>query len=293
MIILLQISSFTGCTLVDTFESLEVIDKDCGEKIMEGSDLAYDKSKGLLYIIGDKGDFYICNAEVNADSITLTYKFSKKIGHNFKSIDSEGLTFDENGNLLLSTEGKNGSVYSMNLLGDITGTHKLPSMLKKAKVVGNNSKFEAITYNKKQGGILLATELPINGESDVSKQSIYSLSGDKQWHFKAESYSKNSITAIESIDEDNGNLLVLERAVEGSGLNTSFNITIKKVMIDGCASTLNRPCNSLIIASFKGGLGSNYEGLTNIDDGRYLMINDNQRMVTTNFKFFDIKKEYK
>lgn len=293
LIALLQISLFTGCTVYDTFESLEVIDEGCGEKIKEGSDLAYDKDAGLLYIIGDKGDFYICGAEVKDDSITLNYVSSKKIGHNLSSIDSEGLDFDKNGELFLSTEGETSSVYLMNRLGDINGDYGLPTILSEAKYVSSNSKFEALTYNEKQDSILLAAELPINGELNVSKQTIYSLDGDKQWHFKAESYAKNSITAIESIDEDNGNLLVLERAVEGSGLDTRFNITIKKVFINECSSSDLTPCDSMVIESFKGGINSNYEGLTRIDDGRYLMVNDNQghSFIDTNFIFFDINKD--
>jgi hypothetical protein len=282
---------FTACSKYDTFESLEVVDNDCGINIKEGSDLAYDKDKGILYIIGDKGDFYICKAEVGTDSITLTYVSSNKIGHNLSSIDSEGLDLDEHGELFLSTEGSTASVYSMNKFGDITGDYGLPFILSDATFASSNSKFEAMTYNKKHGGILLAAELPINGQLDVSKQAVYNLDGDKTWHFKAESYEKNSITAIETIDEDDGNLLVLERALVGSGFNTSFNITLKKVTINGCSSTLNNPCDSIVLESFKAGFSGNYEGLTNIDDGRYLMINDNQGMVTTNFKFFNIKSE--
>jgi len=281
---------FTGCTKYDTFESLEVIDNDCGINIKEGSDLAYDKEKGILYIVGDKGDFYTCKADVNGDSISLTFISSKKIGHNLSSIDSEGLDFDENGDLFLSTEGSNASVYSLNLLGDITGDFGLPTVLDEATYVSSNSKFEALTYNKKHGGLLLAAERPINGKH-VSKQAVYNLDGDKVWHFEAESHDKNSVTAIKTIDEDNSNLLVLERAVTGSGFNTGFNITLKKVIIDGCDSTESKPCESVVLESFKGGISSNYEGLTKIDDGRYLMINDNQGIVRTNFKFFNIKRD--
>lgn len=291
LVILAVTVLFTACTKYDTFESLPVIDNDCGINIKEGSDLAYDKEKGMLYIVGDKGEFYICKADVSADSITLTYISSKKIGHDLSSIDSEGLDFNDKGELFLSTEGSTASVYSMNLLGDITGDYGLPSVLGEATFASSNSKFEAMTYNKSHGGILLAAELPINAELDVSKQAVYNLDGDKVWHFEAESYDENSITAIETIDEDSGNLLVLERALVGSGFNTSFNITLKKVIIDGCSSTPNSPCDSIIIESFKSGISGNYEGLTNIDDGRYLMINDNQGMVLTNFKFFSIKRE--
>lgn len=280
----------TADTKYDNFELLKVIDYDCGVNISEGSDLAYDKEKALLYVVGDKGDFYICKLEVNDDTISLTHVSSKKIKHNLRSIDSEGLDFDENGTLLLSTEGVTASVYAMNRSGNITKNYVLPSVLSEATFKDGNSKFEAITYNKRHGGILLAAELPINGQIDVSKQSIYTLDGSRIWYFKAESYPKNSITAIETIDEDNGNLLVLERALEWSGFNTSFNITIKKVIIDGCSSTSINPCESIVLESFKGGFSGNYEGLTKIDDGRYLMINDNQGLVTTNFKFFSIKR---
>ncbi|PLY05967.1 MAG: hypothetical protein C0625_11600 [Arcobacter sp.] len=291
-ILLVQISLFTGCTEYETFDSLNVVDNGCGEKISGGSDLAYDKDKEILYIAGDRGNFYTCSAKVNEDTITLTYISSKEIGHNLASIDSEGLDIDEEGNLFLSTEGNIASVYSISNLGNITGDYGLPSVLDQATYENANSKFEAITYNKEHGGILLAAELPINGEKDVSKQAVYNLDGDKVWHFKAESHPNNSITAIETMDEDNGNLLVLERAVEGSGTDTRFYITIKKVAINECSSTPNTPCDSEILESFKGGLNHNFEGLTRIDNGRYLMVNDNQgeSLIKTNFIFFDTKK---
>jgi len=292
-IMLLQISLFTGCTEYETFDSLNVVDKNCGAKISGGSDLAYDKDKGILYIVGDRGNLYTCSAKVNEDTITLTYISTKKIiGHNLSSIDSEGLDIDDEGNLFLSTEGNIASVYSINSFGNITGDYGLPSILDQATYVNSNSKFEAITYNKNQGAILLAAELPINGEKDVSKQAVYNLDGDKTWHFKAESYPNNSVTAIETMDEDNGNLLVLERAVEGTGANTRFYITIKKVAINECSSTVDTPCDSEILESFKGGVNHNYEGLTKIDNGRYLMVNDNQgqSLIKTNFIFFDTKK---
>jgi hypothetical protein len=312
LILLLVASLFTGCYEYDTFESLKVVDKNCGKKIKEGSDLAYDKSKKILYILGDKGDLYTCSVIADDNSITLTYLKSSKVNHNLGSIDSEGLAFISSKNeFVLSTEGSssNAGLYSMNLNGDITAKHALPKDLNNAVYKGNNLKFEAVAYSN-DFGIITATENPVNSESPLN-QTIYSK--DKKWLFQAEdvyvdknadNYIENSVVAIADISNAPKEILVLERAYERKNIgffpDLRFIITIKKVNLGECENKKysdnyqGNECSSLVLNKFEtSSYTGNYEGLTEINDGLFLMINDNQNSTSTRFKYFNIKNKTK
>jgi hypothetical protein len=312
LILLLVVSLFTGCYEYDTFESLTVVDKDCGKKIKEGSDLAYDKNKKILYIVGDKGDLFTCSVKADKNSITLSYLNSTKISHKLSSIDSEGLAFmPSKSEFILSTEGNssNAGIYSMNLDGKIIDKHSLPIDLDKAVYKSNNLKFEAVAYSK-DFGIITATENPVNSESSLN-QTIYSK--DKKWLFQAEdiyidknadSYIENSIVAIADIGNSPKEILVLERAYERKNIgffpDVRFIITIKKINLGICEDKKysnnykGKECDSLVLNKFEtSSYTGNYEGLTEIDDGLFLMINDNQNTTSTRFKYFNIRNNDK
>lgn len=301
---------FTGCTKYDTFESLSVIDNDCGKNIREGSDLAYDKNQKILYILGDKGELFTCKVQANDNSISLTYLDGTKIVHDFDSIDSEGLSFIPSKNeLVLSTEGnlQNAGIYHMSLAGNITSRYSLPPALNNVVYKGNNLKFEAVGYSK-DFGIITATENPVNLEP-VTNQTIYAK--DQKWLFQteniyidkhADSYIENSIVAIADISNSPKEILVLERAYERKNIgffpDIRFIITIKKVDLGTCQykkytdNYKGNECNSLVLKQFETtSYAANYEGLTEINDGLFLMINDNQNTTYTQFKYFNIKNK--
>jgi hypothetical protein len=296
----------------DTFESLTVVYNDCDVQIKEGSDLAYDKNKKILYIIGDKGDLFTCSVEADKNSITLNYLNSTSIVHNLSLLDSEGLAYiPSKDELVLSTEGNSSSagIYSMNLEGNITGKYDLPMSLDNAVYKGLNLKFEALGYSK-DFGIITATENPVNSEL-ITNQTIYSK--DKKWLFKAEdvyidksadSFIENSVVAIADISNSPNEILVLERAYERKDIgflpNVKFIITIKKVDLGTCEykeysdNYKGNECATLVLKKFETtSYSGNYEGLTEINDGLFLMINDNQDKISTQFKYFNIKNKKK
>lgn len=312
LILLLVVSLFTGCYEYDTFESLAVVDKDCGKKIKEGSDLAYDREKEILYILGDKGDLFTCSVTADEKSITLKYLNSTKINHNMNSIDSEGLTLISSKNeFVVSAEGNstNSGIYSMNLEGEITSKYSLPKYLEGAIYKGNNLKFEAVGYTE-DFGIITATENPVNSES-VLNQTIYSQ--DEKWLFQAEdvyidknadSFIENSVVAIADIRNSPKEILVLERAYERKNIgffpDVRFIITIKKLNLGICEDKKysdnykGKECDSLVLNKFETtSYSGNYEGLTEIKDGLFLMVNDNQNTTFTQFKYFNIKNTSK
>lgn len=296
----------------NTFESLSVSYNDCAKKIKEGSDLAYDKNKKILYIIGDKGDLFTCSVQADNNSISLRYLNTIKIVHNLSLLDSEGLSYiASKKELVLSTEGnaKDAGIYSLNLDGNIIGKYDFPKHLDNAVYRGNNLKFEAVEYSEKFG-IITATENPVNLENSKN-QAIYSK--DKKWLFqiedvyidkKADSYIENSVVAIASISNSPNEILVLERAYERKDIsllpNVKFVITIRKVDLDSCKykeynkNYKGNECSSIVLKKFKTtSYSGNYEGLTEINDGLFLMINDNQNMTSTEFKYFNIKNNHK
>jgi len=258
---------------------VEVTDNGCAQNLSEASDLAYDDTKQILYIIGDKGNFYQCSVKVIEDMITLDYISSTSITHDFSSIDAEGLTHNpETGELILSTEGANSSIFPLTSEGGINGSYDLPDVLKNATFNSTNTKFEAVTYND-TFGILTAAEQPIDKKA-LTDQTIYSLYGDS-WNFVAEDYDQSSVTALETTDD--GNLIVLERAQSNT---TDFYITLKKVFINDECKNKNI-CNNEIIYKALWEAG-NFEGITKIND-TYLLINDGQGQVDALFKAFKIK----
>jgi len=270
-------------TKSDNYVEVKVSDRGCGRKLKEASDLAYDQERNILYIVGDKGDFYTCSVKNRNNRIELKFLSASKIQHNFKSIDSEGLDINDEGELILSTEGTNAGIFNFTKEGLVNGDLGLPYSLENAEYFDSNSKFEALTYHPEYG-ILTAAERPIN-QKDVRDQTIYNFDGH-EWNFKAENYDKSSVVALQTMDD--GNVLVLERALRGK---KTLYITVKKLFISDADQT-DKECNTEIIYKARWD-GGNFEGLTKIptDNGNiYLMVNDGQGRFKTIFKAFKIKE---
>lgn len=263
------------------YTEVKVVDNGCGIKLSEASDMAYNNAEKVLYIVGDKGNFYQCSVNQDNDIVTLDFISSKTITHDFTSIDAEGLSINTKTNeLILSTEGSASAtgVYPITKYGVINGKYDLPNILKTAKFKDSNKKFEAVTYHNDLG-ILTAAEQPINGKKTIS-QTIYDMYGGF-WNFEMENYDQASVTALETTSD--GNFLVLERA-ENQTVN--FYITIKKLIINDACKNKNTCSDEVLYkALWEGG---NFEGMTKIND-TYLIVNDGQGSFDTIFKAFKIK----
>jgi len=250
--------------------------------IKEASDLAFDDETNTLYIIGDKGNLYVYEVNVENNTLNLRFQNQYKLHHPSESfnIDSEGLATNDKNELILSFEGSP-RITKLSAEGQIGQNYTLPKTLtNKNHYAEGNKMLEAVAWHQDYG-ILTAAEYPLNGQ-DTTKQTIYALNG-AVWDFKAESHKDNAVTAIEVMEDDN--LLILERAYK-EGLIPAFYITLKKLYIDDC-DTAN-VCRTDILYSEKMNL-KNYEGLTKLGQNRYLMVTDNQNKITTDFMYFEVK----
>ena len=248
-----------------------------GVKFSELSDLAYDAPTQELFMISDEGKLFSFHA-VFRDKIEkleplYAVKLRKKHGKKFKKWrkDSEGMTFDGKGHLLISFEGKAKIAWfhkNSEKKGQLIRTYKLPKKLKKSdNYRSRNKSLEALAWHPKYG-IVTAVEWPLK-KYDKKKQTIYALSG-KKWHFRAEPEARSAISAIEVMDD--GNFLVLERSFV-SYLDP-FVVTLKKVYADQCKKGLCRTEVLLKMNSHQSWGVDNFEGLARVGKNRYVMISD-------------------
>jgi len=251
----------------------------------EISDLTYNQKSHKLYMIGDKGYFYIFNAEFQDKIKSLEYLNAYKIKEkkSTKKYDTEGLTHDNKGELYISFE-RTPRISSISKKGYLKKNYKLTKELRKRKNYESRNKiFEAVAWHKKYG-LLTVAEYPLHNKN-TTQQTLYSLKG-KKWHFKAEKYKNSAVTAIEVMDEKH--LLILERAF--TSVFEPMHITLKKLYLDKCDK--KRQCKSELLVTFTGQTGiniSNYEGLAKVGKNRYLMVSDNNNKAILSTKLIYFK----
>ncbi len=268
----------------DRFMGIEILDQKQlsfahidGIKFSEISDVAYYQKVEKLFLVSDEGKLFTFKAKFtekiedlqSLSAVQLTKKDAKK----FKKWrrDSEGMTLDGKGRLLISFEGKAKIGWfhkNSNRYGNMIRTYKLPRQLRNPKNYrSRNKSLEALAWHSRYG-ILTAAEWPLKKENK-KRHTVYSLNG-KKWHFKAEPEGKSSVVAMEVMDD--GNLLILERSY--TGLMNPFVVTLKKVYIQNCKKTM---CKTKVVAkmdSHKGWDVDNFEGLAKVGKDRYVMISD-------------------
>ena len=246
-------------------------------KFSEISDLAYYPKNQKLFMISDEGKLFIFKARFGnkiellepVDAVKLRKKNAKKFKKWRK--DSEGLTLDNKGRLLISFEGrakigwfhKNSARY-----GQMIKKYSLPKELQNPENYrSRNKSLEALAWHPKYG-LLTAAEWPLK-KYHKKRQTVYALNG-KKWHFKAEPEARSAISAMEVMDD--GNLLILERSF--TGMLNPFVITLKKVYLNQCKKS---NCKTEVLAkmnSHKGWGVDNFEGLARVGKNRYVMISD-------------------
>ena len=259
-----------------------IYDRIEGLKFSEISDLAYYEKKKKLFMISDEGRLFTFNAAFS-DKIDLlepidAVKLKKKKGKKFKKWrkDSEGLTLDGRGHLLISFEGRAKIAWfhkNSEKKGQMIRKYMIPSDLRNSKHFrSRNKSLEALAWHP-QYGILTASEWPLK-KYDKKQQTIYALSG-KKWHFKAEPEAKSAVSAMEVMDD--GNILVLERSF--ISYFDPFVVTLKKVYLNECKKKANKKemCRTEVLLKMnthKGWNVDNFEGLTHVGENRYLMVSD-------------------
>ena len=243
------------------------------------SDLAYDPKKKRLYMVSDqKGKLFVFQArfgkKIEAFKPLYAVKLLGKGGKAFRRWrrDSEGMTLDRKGRLLISFEGRS-KIGRFNSRGIMQKQYRLPpKLLNVRNYRSRNKSLESLALHPRYG-ILTASEWPLKRDRPKD-QAIYSLSG-KEWHFRAEPDRSSAVVAIEVMDD--GNLLVLERAY--SGLSNPVVITLKKVWLNRCRKKgrKKRVCRSEVLAKFSNTDGwhiDNFEGLARVGKNRYVMVSD-------------------
>jgi len=248
-----------------------------GLKFSEISDLAYYAPTQKLFMVSDEGVLFVFHAFFS-DKIEQLQPIGaallrKKGGKAFKKWrrDSEGMTLDGKGRLLISFEGKPKIGWfhkNSDKIGQRIKKYTVPKRLRNPKHYrSKNKSLEALAWHPKYG-VLTAAEWPLK-QDNKKKQTIYALNG-KEWHFKAEPEARSAISAIEVMKD--GNLLVLERSY--TGLMDPFVVTLKKVYLNQCTKGW---CKTKVLAKMNSHQGwdvDNFEGLTRIAGNRYLMISD-------------------
>ena len=285
---LLEAGSFpvniTPTSQSKTFGKIKILDQKQlmyatvnGVKFSEISDLAYYAKNQKLFMISDEGKLFTFEAKFS-DTIEVlepieAVKLTKKHGKKFKKWrkDSEGMTLDAEGRLLISFEGKAKIAWfhkNSDKQGQQIRKYAIPKALRNSKKFrSKNKSLEALAWHKKYG-IVTATEWPLK-KYDKKKQTIYTLNG-KKWHFKAEPEAKSAISAIEVMDD--GNILVLERSF--TGYLDPFIVTLKKVYLNDCKKGMCKTEILLKMNSHQGWDVDNFEGLAHVGKNRYAMISD-------------------
>ncbi|SMP88409.1 Esterase-like activity of phytase, partial [Epsilonproteobacteria bacterium SCGC AD-308-O04] len=176
---------------------------------------------------------------------------------------SEGMVFVDN-NLLISFE-KEPRVELFSLKAREIKKEKIHKDLKNIDDYKNENKaLEGVAYNKKHG-VVTAPEVPLKKEN---KRFHIIYAKDNTWKFP----SGGSITALEFISNDE--ILVLERKFNKKSKTRVATLT--QVSLDTCSAGV---CKSKILAkieSKKGWKIDNFEGLTKIEQNKFLMISDSQ-----------------
>jgi hypothetical protein len=278
-------ASITPQKFIDTYGKVKILDQKelnyksiKGVKFTELSDLAYHRKTGILYFVGDKGMLYSFRTDFSEKIDTFmpldAKVLKRKSGKNFRSWqrDSEGLTLDGKGRLLISFEGDKPKIAwfhkNSKAQGNLIQKYRLPKILKEGKNYrSKNKSLEALAWHK-QYGILTAAEWPLKKDGK-KRQTIYALSG-KKWHFEAEPEEKSAVVALETMDD--GNILVLERSF--ISLFDPLVITLKKVKLKNCQ---NKLCNTEVLlkmSNHKGWGIDNFEGLARVGKDRYVMVSD-------------------
>ena len=289
-----QDKTFMGIKILDqkqlSFEKIH------GIKFAEISDVTYYSKTQTLYLLSDKGLLYGFNAHFSETIDMLipesAVRLKSKKGKRFKKWkrDSEGLTLDGKGKLLVSFEGKakiawfhkNSAKY-----GNLITKYRLPMVLQNTKNYrSKNKSLESLAWHQKYG-ILTASEWPLKRD-DKKKQTIYALLG-KKWHFKAEPEGRSAVVAMEVMDD--GNILVMERSY--TGLLNPVVITLKKVYIKRCVQKL---CPTKVLAKMNNHKGwelDNFEGLAKVGKHRYVMVSDDNEnfFQRTLLIYFEVRDE--
>ena len=282
--------SFPGFHLEDC--KILSFDRIGGEKFFGISALAYDADTGILYMLSDRSRLFafalgIEDGKIKSLRPLWGRRLRDRYGHKYflKKSDSEGMTLVKTGDrkvLLISFE-HDPRVVAFDLKGRAVGEKvykrvadlrrrmrmtQLPEILRrKREYRSGNKMLESVAYSEKYG-MLTAPEYPLR-HSRAGLHGIYTRKGRLCY---VRPHGKDlAITELEMMDRDS--VLALQRGVM---LGKHLRITLQLLEID-LSQRSGGICKSRVrlhASTREGWALDNFEGLTPLGQGRYLMVSD-------------------
>jgi hypothetical protein len=254
-----------------------------GKRVCELSALAYKDER--LYALSDRGLLYTFAFKVKDKKIKRLSLLDAKSLRNTKfrrfsknKRDSEGLDFYKDG-FLISFEDKNRVLYTTLDGKKIKKMQVHPLLEHRKNYQSHNKGLESVAWSEVYG-VLTIPELPLKNSSQMY-HTLYAK--ERTWKFQAQ----GSITDIVLMDRRH--LLVLLR--QYNFFEQGRKARLICLDLEACAE--NEICSSETVAvldSLKGDVVENFEGITKIKKGIYLMVSDdnNSFFQKTLFVLFEI-----
>jgi hypothetical protein len=251
-----------------------------GLRISELSGLAWDQDEQLLYAVSDRGEIFHFRLQLDGKRIqSVEPVFAARL------LDSRGRElhpYRRDAEGLLALNANNGKHGDTQLVISLEGEPRLVRFTPQGLALKNipvpaplrdihslrsgNRGLESVAIHLRYGFITVP-ELPLKGQPD-NLHTLYSTSG-RQWSFMAYPADKSGISALETLPD--GNMLILERA--WSGFPNPLVVSLRYLDFARCSR--DGACQADNLAVFSSLLlVDNFEGLTALGDGRYLMVSD-------------------
>ncbi len=251
-----------------------------GLRISELSGLAWDQDEQLLYAVSDQGEIFHFRLQLDAGHIQAVEPvFAARL------LDSRGNVlhpYRRDAEGLLALNANNGRHGDTQLVISLEGEPRLVRFTPQGRALKNisvpaplrdihalrsgNRGLESVAIHPRYG-FITAPELPLKGQPD-NLRTLYSTSG-RQWSFMAYPAQNSGISALETLPD--GNMLILERA--WSGFPNPLVVSLRYLDFARCSR--DGACHADNLAVFSSLLPlDNFEGLTALGGGRYLMVSD-------------------
>ncbi len=267
-------------------------DKIDGEKFFGISALAYDPQTRILYMLSDRSRLFAFDLILEKGKIkVLKPRYARRLrdryGRRFflRKSDSEGMslvTVEGKKRLLISFEhhprvmlfdlhGKEVSLPKTKSLADLRRELSLTQLPPVLRDVHNyrsgNKMLESVTYDPKRG-MITTPEFPLRTTPD-GLHGIYNRKGRICYIRRGE--KEMAITELERLSD--GNLLALERGVH-LGKPLRVDLGLLRIDLKHVEKGICRTEALLSVSTDDGWALDNFEGLTALGDGRYLMVSD-------------------
>ena len=254
-----------------------------GTNITELSGLGWDEDDKLLYAVSDNGFLHHFKITIAGDKLSKVEPvFSVEIVDAATGFFGWGMTNAEGLHVRNGSNGKTGdaelviafedgpSIGRFTAQGKNVAEIKLPEVLSDPNSYSNpNKRLESVSELEPYG-ILTAPEAQLSNDAkDV--HSIFAMDGRK-WSFQALQSKQDSVKALEALPD--GRILVLVRTRDPSTDQPQAHLLI--VDLSHCGDSVVCPVTKVSVSDPKL-IANDFEGMTRIGDGLYLIVTDSRR----------------